>query len=175
MQSHSSVTAEYSIAEDMDGAMSASSRGRHGVMVLLVVIIAAANLRKLLGVKFNVPMFIEFNNYRVSQANVTFICVNEITGGRTRESSIMPYTRLTFTVTPDPKYNVYAEMTCYFYNTTTDGEYLVAIDPYAGMGPNVDSSVLQYEWNIWDSCFDLNRHYVNGTKLTPCLYFWPRT
>jgi hypothetical protein len=49
------------------------------------------------------------------------------------------------------------------------------MSPYAGMGPNVDSAVLQYEWNIGDSCFDLVRHYVNGTMLTPCLYFWPRT
>lgn len=155
--------------------MDASSRGRHRVVVFLVVIIAAASLQKLLGVKFNVPVFIKFNNYRVSQANITFICVNEITGGRTRECSVRPFARLTFTVTPDPKYNVYAEMTCYFYNTTTDADYFVAIDPYAGMGPNVDSAVLQYEWNIGDSCFDLVRHYVNGTMLTPCLYLWPRT
>lgn len=154
-----------SIVAAMEGA-----KRYHGVIVLLVVATAAASVR---GAKFNVPIFMEFNNYRESQANVTLLCMNEITGGRTPEHSIMPFSRLTFTVTPDAYYNVYAEMTCYFYNTTTDGNYLVAIDPWAGMGPNVDSAVLTYEWNIWDACFDLNRHYVNGTKLTPCLYFWP--
>lgn len=152
----------------MEGA-----RSRQSVMILLVLAISAATMQQLLGVKFNVPIFVEFNNYRESQSNVTFFCMNEITGGRTPEKSIMPFARLTFTVTPDLHYNVYAEMTCYFYNTTSDGNYLVAMDPWAGMGPNVDSAVLTYEWNIWDACFDLNRHYVNGTKLTPCLYFWP--
>lgn len=140
-------------------------------MVFLVVITAAASLRKLIGAKLNVPIFIEFNNYRESKTNVTFSCVNQITGGRIWERSIMTLTRLAFTVAPDPKFHVYTEMSCCFYNTTTDDACLVAIDPYAGMGPNVDSSVLQYEWNIWDSCFDLIRHYVNGTKLIPR---WPR-
>lgn len=69
--------------------------------MLLVLAIAAANMRQLLGVKFNVPIFMEFNNYHESQSNVMFFCMNEITGGRTPERSIMPFARLTFTVTPD--------------------------------------------------------------------------
>lgn len=144
------------------------------VTALLVVLLAMGNLQPLFGVKFNVPIFIEFNNYRVSQTNITLICVNEITGGQTLESTVLPFNKLTMTVTPDPKFNVYAELACYFYNNPNDAAYLVAIDPYAGLGPNIDPVVLQYEWNIGDACFDLVRHYVNGTKLIPCLYFWPQ-
>ena len=144
--------------------------------LVLAVVALLASLRGLVVVaaKFNVPMFIEFNNYRVSQSNVTFLCMNELTGGQTPETVIAPFGHAQLTVTPDAKYHVYAELTCYFYNSTADNMYLVAIDPWAGMGPNVDpNGVLNYEWNIGDACFDLIRHYVNGTTLTPCLYFWP--
>jgi len=77
----------------MEGA---SSRGstRHGLMVFLVVAIAVANVRRLLEVKFNVLIFLEFNNYRESQADVTLFCMNEITGGRTPERSVMPFVRV---------------------------------------------------------------------------------
>lgn len=145
------------------------------VVVVIVALIGSLRGLVVVAAKFNVPMFIEFNNYRVSQSNVTFVCVNELTGGQTPERVIAPFNRVQLTVTPDSKYHVYTELTCYFYNSTTDSVYLVAIDPWAGMGPNVDANgVLNYEWNIGDACFDLVRHYVNGTTLTPCLYFWPR-
>lgn len=155
-------------------------RERLTAVVAVVVVALVGSLRGVAVVvagaaRFNVPMFIEFNNGRVSQSNVTFMCVNELTGGQTPETVVAPFARAQLTVTPDPKYHVYAEITCYFYNSTADSVYLVAVDPWAGMGPNVDpNGVLNYEWNIGDACFDLVRHYVNGTTLTPCLYFWPR-
>lgn len=155
-------------------------RERLTAVVAVVVVALVGSLRGVAVVvagaaRFNVPMFIEFNNGRVSQSNVTFMCVNELTGGQTPETVVAPFARAQLTVTPDPKYHVYAEITCYFYNNTADSTYLVAVDPWAGMGPNVDpNGVLNYEWNIGDACFDLIRHYVNGTTLTPCLYFWPR-
>jgi hypothetical protein len=55
-----------STAEDMD----ASSRGRHRVVVFLVVIIAAASLQKLLGVKFNVPVRRHGSQRRLRRAAV---------------------------------------------------------------------------------------------------------
>ncbi len=142
-----------------------------GVSLLLLILATLASQVK--GWDFNVPMSIVFNNNRGPHANITFLCVNEITGAETPQNVLLPFKTLTFTVTPDSKYKVYAALSCYFYNNPDDNAYLVSMDPYGGFSANLDSIVLQYQWNIFDTCFDLVRHYVNGTKLNPCLYVWP--
>ncbi len=142
-----------------------------GVSLLLLILATLASQVK--GWDFNVPMSIVFNNNRGPHANITFLCVNEITGAETPQNVLLPFKTLTFTVTPDSKYKVYAALSCYFYNNPDDNAYLVSMDPYGGFSANLDSIVVQYQWNIFDTCFDLVRHYVNGTKLNPCLYVWP--
>lgn len=76
--------------------------------------------------------------------------------------------RLVFIVVFDFKFYVYIEMSCCFYNIIMDDVCLVVIDFYVGMGFNVDFFVLQYEWNIWDFCFDFIWYYVNGIKFIFC-------
>ncbi len=146
--------------------------GTMGVSFLLLLILATL-ASQVKGWDFNVPMSIVFNNNRGPRANITFLCVNEITGAETPQNVLLPFKTLTFTVTPDSKYKVYAALSCYFYNNPDDNAYLVSMDPYGGFSANLDSIVVQYQWNIFDTCFDLVRHYVNGTKLNPCLYVWP--